>query len=81
MIAIGSREGAFAMPEQFAFDQVFRERTTVHRDERHGGAQTLLVERPRDQFLAGTRLTHDQNGRFGRRDRGDQAMDRMHARR
>src|SRR3546814_17334169 len=50
----GERAGLVA--EQFAFQQLGRDRRGVERDERPARARRLAVQRARDQFLAGAGL-------------------------
>ena len=75
---VGPGEGPFAMAEQFAFDQIFRQCAAVDRHERHFGPQALIVHRPGDQFLARAGFAEDQHGRVGRRNLGDQPADLLH---
>ena len=51
------------MAEQLALQQLVGEGAAEQRDERLGGARSLVVERAGDEFLAGPRLALDQDGR------------------
>ena len=59
-------EGALFVPEQFAFDQRFRNRRTVDRHKRLIGSGAVQMDRPRHQLLAGPVLTTDQYAAVGR---------------
>jgi len=54
-------------PEQLAFEQRLGKRRAVDRDERLAAPRREVVDRPRDQLLAGARLAFDQHGRADRR--------------
>ena len=56
-----AREATFAMPEQLAFDQLFRNRRAVHFDERLIDAGTVLMNRVRNQLFAGTAFSENQD--------------------
>ena len=62
-----SREGAFFVAEQLAFQQRFREGGAVDRDERIPTALARIMDRLREQLLAGAAFTGDENGRIGPR--------------
>ena len=53
------------MTEKLAFHQIFRDRTTIDRDECAIGARTLLVYQSRYHALAGTALAGDEYGAVG----------------
>ncbi|MNF78791.1 hypothetical protein D3C84_609870 [compost metagenome] len=57
----GAGECAFFMAEQFRLDEGLGDGSAVHRDHRRLGAPGQVVQRPGDQFLAGTRLTLNQH--------------------
>ena len=46
-------KGALLVAEQLAFDERFGQRRAVDRDERHAPARAEVVNRARDEFLAG----------------------------
>lgn len=52
------------MPEQFAFDKVFRQGGAVDADHRLVGAVRVAVEPTRHQFFADACFTGDENGQF-----------------
>ena len=54
-------EGTTLVAEQFAFEQILRDRAAIDRDERRLGARAMLVNRARDQFLARAGLTANQH--------------------
>ena len=62
----GAGEGAFLVAEQLALDQCGRQRRAVDRDERPRAAPAAVVERARDQLLAGSGLAQDQHRRIRR---------------
>ena len=64
--------------EELAFEQVLGDRGAVERDEGSCAARTLLVDRARDQLLAGSRLTQDQDAGGGRRNLSDPAAHAEH---
>ncbi|MCY1174238.1 hypothetical protein D9M73_144320 [compost metagenome] len=68
------------MAEQFGFDQGFRDRRAVHRDQRRLGAARQVVQGAGDQFLAGARLALDQDIGVGRRDLADLHEEFLHRR-
>jgi hypothetical protein len=60
-------ERAALVAEQLALDQVLRNRPAIDRNERPLAPPTRLVDRVRDQLLAGAVLAENQHGRVGRR--------------
>src|SRR5262245_44388620 len=58
-------ERAALMTEEFALDQRRRQRATVDAHEWCRPARPLRVERAREEFLAGSRLTEQQHGALG----------------
>ena len=64
-------EGAFHVPEELALEQLVRNRRAVHRDQRPLAAEASLVNAAGDDFLAGARLTQDEDAGPGRRDQLD----------
>src|SRR5262249_60654453 len=71
---------ALRVTEQFALEQRLGHRRAVDRDERAVLALALVVDRARDDFLAGTALAGDQHGRIGAADLIDQRVDLLHRR-
>ena len=55
-------EGPAFMAEQLRVDQLRRDRSTVHAQERAVGPRRLGVEHARDDFLARSRLAENENG-------------------
>jgi hypothetical protein len=53
---LGAGEGAALVAEQFGLQQVFRDRRRVQRDEGLLRARAVLVQRARDQLLAGAAI-------------------------
>ena len=78
---VGPGKRPLAVTEQLAFDQVLRQGAAVDRHQRHLRPQTLIVQRPGDQFFAGARLTDDEHGGIGRGHLGDEAAHQLHPRR
>ena len=60
-------EGALLVAEQLALQQVERDGRAVELDEGAPAARAELVDRPRDQLLAGARLAQEQHRGIGRR--------------
>ena len=58
----GAGEGAFLMAEQFALDEVVRDRRHVDGDEGPFLALAVIVQRAGDQLLARAGLAVDQHG-------------------
>jgi hypothetical protein len=61
MIADRPGEGALAMPEQFAFQQLIRQRAAVLGDERSLRAQAVVMQRTGKQLLAGAGFAGQQH--------------------
>ena len=79
--AIGrAGERALLVAEDLALEQRLRNRRAVDRDERKRRARAELVDRLRDQLLAGARLAGDQHRRAGRRRLLDHLVDLPHLR-
>jgi hypothetical protein len=72
----GAGEAAAFVAEELALDQRLGDRTAVDRDERRGTPRAALVDRLRDDLLAGAALAFDQDRRLGRRDPFDLLADR-----
>ncbi len=75
-----AREGAFGVPEQLRFGEWFRDRGGVEADETLVGARAVVMDRPRDQLLAGAGLALDQHGAVHRRDKFENGEDMAHRR-
>ncbi len=67
----GAGERAALMAEEFALDQVFRDRRAIDRNEALGCAMTVAVQRAGDQFLAGAALARDHHGGVARGELAD----------
>src|SRR5581483_261893 len=67
MFAHRPGERAFLVSEQFGFDQRLRECRTVHLHEGSVLAGTKIVNRPRDQLLAGAAFSAQENRRIAGR--------------
>ena len=59
---LGSGEGAALVAEKLALEQRLGNGRAIHRDERLPGAIAVLMDRARDQLLAGAGLAADQDG-------------------
>src|SRR4029453_15109370 len=68
---LGAGEGALLEAEELGLEQVVGQRAAVDRDEAPRGARALLVDRARDELLAGASLALDQHRRARRRDARD----------
>ena len=66
------------MPEQLAFDEVFRERAAVDRHERGLGPMTQIMNAAGDQLLARAGFAEDQDGGVGGGNPLDQLLDPLH---
>ena len=75
---VGAGEGASAMAEQFALDEVLRQGAAIDGDERHVGPRALVVDGAGDQLLAGAGFAEDQHGRIGGSDLGDELPNALH---
>ena len=53
------------MAKQLAFDQIFRQRRAIKRNEGSLAPWSCAVQGARDQFLPGTAFTYDQNRAAG----------------
>ena len=74
----GTREGAFFVAKQFAFQQLGTERGTVNDDELRLGAAAEIVDRMGDEFLAGAAFSLHQHGGAGGSDLRDGLEDALH---
>ena len=54
------------MAEEFALEQLARDRRAIDADQRAVAALACLMNGPRNQFLARTGLAGDHHGRIGR---------------
>ena len=77
---IGAAEGAFFVSEEFAFDEVFGEGGAVDIDPGTSVAWRRLVNRARNEFLAGASLAGNQNSFGVARDAVDQCHEFVHDR-
>ena len=68
----GAGERAFFVAEQFAFQQIFRDRAAVDGDHLLLAARAVFVHRLGDEFLAGAAFAGDQDRRVGAGDAADQ---------
>ena len=75
---IGPREGALLMAEQFALDEIARDRRHIDRDERPLLALAVIVQRARDKLLAGAGLAVDHHGEVGLHQPRERTVDFLH---
>ncbi len=66
-LLVGAGEGALLVTEQLRFEEVLLQRRAVHLHEVASRAQRVVVRRPGDQLLTGTRLAADEHGRIALR--------------
>ena len=78
---VGAGEGALLVAEQLGLDQVARDRRHVDGDERPVAPLAVIVQRARDQFLAGAGLAGDHHGQIGLHQPRQHAVDFLHRRR
>src|SRR6185312_134194 len=74
----GARERAFFVAEELALDELSRNAGHVDRDERLALTRGELVERVRDELLAGAALAADQDRRAQVRERAGLSGDAAH---
>jgi hypothetical protein len=74
-------EGALFMTEQLAFDEFAGNRRHINGDEGPVPTLTVVVERPRHQFLAGAGLARDHHRQVRLHQPGQHAVDVLHGRR
>src|SRR5690606_23138635 len=67
-LAHGARERALLEAEQLRLEQRLRDRGAVDRNERLLRARAQVVDRAREELLAGAALAEQQRRRAGRRD-------------
>src|SRR5207237_3872648 len=72
-------ERALLVPEDLALEQRLRNRGAIDRDERKRRSLAQLVNRLRDELLAGSRFAPDQHRCVGRRRLFDDAIDASNA--
>ena len=75
---IGSGESTFDVPKEFAFDQVFWQRSAIDRNEGFVAPQTFFMHGASHKLLATTRLTSDQNRAVGRCNSGNEFGNTLH---
>src|SRR6266403_2095495 len=75
-----TREGALLVAEELALDQLARERSAVHLDERPRAPGAVVVERVGDQLLARAARAADQDREIGVRYLADHVEDALHPR-
>ena len=75
-----TRKCASFVSEELAFQQRFRQRSTIDRHERPVVAAAVAMNRPRHQFLARTAFTTDQHGRIRGSDLSNELKYFPHAR-
>src|SRR6185295_13838395 len=63
---LGARERSALEPEQLGLEELLRQGGAIDRDERAVRSRRPLVDQPRDDFLAGTRLALKARRGFGR---------------
>src|SRR4029450_564912 len=73
-----AREGAALVAEELGLDQLTRDRGSIDRDAGPSAARRQLVDRPRDELLAGAALARDEHGDVRRCDLLDDGVDLEH---
>ena len=74
-----SGEGAFFVPEEFAFQQIFRQCPTVDGNERPSLTSAGVMDRPGDHLFAGTGFSHNQHRNVTAPDARNQFQHLAHA--
>ncbi len=74
----GAGEGPLLVAEQLGLDQFARDRRHVDRDERSLAPLAVIVQRTRDQFLAGPGLAGDHDGQVGAHQPRQHPVDVLH---
>ena len=74
----GTGESPLLVPEQLRLDQIARDRRHVDGDKRPVAPLAEIVERPGDQFLAGTTLAGDHHRQVGLHQSRQGAVDILH---
>ena len=77
----GAGEGALLVAEELGLDQVARDRRHVDGDEGPLPALAVIVQRARDEFLAGAGFAGDHDRQVGRHQPRERAVDLLHRRR
>lgn len=77
----GSREGSFFVPEEFAFDEVFRDGAAVEGDEGFRSTGPVVVDGAGSEFLAGAGFAQDHDGGGGGGDGIEEVEHLAHGRR
>ncbi len=78
VLAIGAGVAAALVAEHLVLDQVRRDRAAVDGEERVLAPAAQLVDRARDDLLAGAALAQEQHGRFRRGDARDLVVYVLH---
>src|SRR5204863_5673599 len=76
LVRVGER--ALLVAEELALEQRLRDGGAVERDERLSGARAPIVDRLRDELLAGAALAGDEDRRLERRHGEHRAEDLLH---
>ena len=80
LVGDGAGEGALDVAEEFALQQVLRQRSAIHGHEGLGPAQAVVMNRAGDQLLAGAAFAGDEHGGVGCRALRDQPVHLLHPR-
>ena len=72
------REGAGLVAEELGLDQALGQRGAAHPHERLARARRVVVDRVRDELLAGSRLSADENRRVSRGGLRDLLVELLH---
>ncbi len=78
VLAVGAGEAALLVAEDFAFDQIGRDRTAIDREKRPRAAPAEVVHRLRDDLLAAAAFAGDEDRDTGRRHPRDLFIDAQH---
>ena len=81
LVGVRAGERALDVAEQLGLEQRLGDRAAVDGDERLVGARRQVVQRARDQLLAGAALAGDEHRGLGRRDPAHQLEHPLHRRR
>ena len=74
----GAGERAFFVAEQFAFEELFRNRGAIHRKKRLRRAVAVMINRAGNEFLAGAAFAGDERGRVGGGNLADELEHALH---
>src|SRR5437762_14383577 len=66
------------MAEQFAFQELLRNRGAIDSQERQLAAVAMMINGAGDKFLAGTAFSGDQRSGIGARELADELEDLLH---